>query len=52
MEHALNLDEYGLQFFASFVGPKFEPTHLDPRIGRFKIEKFERRMVDGVVQKT
>ena len=51
MKEALNLNEYGLQFFACFLGQNTEPIHLDPRIGRFKLVKFERLMVDGVVQK-
>ena len=48
----MNLGDYGSGFFLSFLnGPKFESVHLDPKIGQFGAQKFERKIIDGSVQR-
>ena len=48
----MNLGDYGMGFFLSFNTPTFEGVHLDPKIGQFGAQKFERKMIDGSVQRT
>ena len=48
----MNLDDYGSGFFLSFNSPTFEAVHLDPKIGQFGAQKFERKMIDGSAQRT
>ena len=47
----MNLGDYGMGFFLSFNTPTFEGVHLDPKIGQFGAHKFERKMIDGSVQR-
>ena len=51
MEEPINLGDHGMGFFLSFNTPTFEGVHLDPKIGQFGAHKFERKMIDGSVQR-